>query len=85
MLECADNIFFLICNADNIFKGFHGSCSNDGLPFGREGGWWWRALCQLLQHLPAPDSVTLKMAAGHSSETVGHTFTTWFEYPQNDH
>ena len=33
MLECANNIFFLICNADNIFKGFHGSCSYDGLPF----------------------------------------------------
>jgi hypothetical protein len=48
-------------------------------------GWGWWALCQLLQHLPEPHSVTLKMAAGHFSETEGHTFTTPCENPQNDH
>jgi len=85
MLEYGNNIFFLIYDADNIFKGFqvfmvvvHMMVS---LFFGRGGG----ALCQLLQYLPETDSVTLKMAAGHSSETVGHTFTTQCENPQNNH
>jgi hypothetical protein len=39
----------------------------------------------LLQHLPEPDSVILKMAAGHYSKPLGHTFTTRCENPQNDY
>jgi len=64
------------------FSGFHGSCSYEvSLLRGRGGG----GLYVNFQHPPETDSVTLKMAAGHSSEIVGHTFTTQCENLQNDH
>lgn len=119
MSEYANNISLLICNAENIFKGFQvfmvavqimvslffggagvgymSMClvkalshphyialigQNSLKPFGITDTFF---PFHLLQHLLEPDSVTLKMEAGHSSETLGHTFTTRCENPQNDH
>jgi hypothetical protein len=41
--------------------------------------------CQILQHQPEPDWVTLKIETGSTSETVEQTFTRWCENARHSH